>query len=56
MKFTIKRNVKSFVGNSGMRLGAGIVDILDKKIEEILLTAIERAKANERGTVLERDL
>jgi hypothetical protein len=56
MKFTIRRNVRSFVSNSGMRLGARVVDILDKKIEKMLLTAVERARANERGTVLERDL
>lgn len=33
-----------------------VEDALDKKVEEILVTAIKRAKANQRKTLLARDL
>ena len=31
-------------------------DALDKKVEDMIKTSVERAKANKRHTVMERDL
>lgn len=33
-----------------------VEEALDKKVEEVLIKAIERAKANQRKTLLARDL
>ena len=54
MKFTIKRNVRFFVANSGMRVGNGVVEILNHRIARKLnvymrLKAIEILLAIDNG-------
>jgi len=39
-----------------IRLSADLVKELDKKVEEILKKAVERAKANHRTTILPQDI
>jgi hypothetical protein len=56
MKFTIKRNVRAFISKSDLRLGAGVIEELENKIEKILLKGIERAKNNNRATMMRVDL
>jgi histone H3/H4 len=47
----IKNNVPE-----GMRVSADLADALDKKAEEILKKASERAQANKRTTIMAQDL
>ncbi len=50
----IKSNLKQVVKE--LRISANLAQELDKKIEEILKRAVERAKANKRTTVMPQDL
>ena len=51
VKSRIKDNVPE-----GMRVSADLADALDKKAEEILKKAAERAQANKRTTIMTQDL
>lgn len=50
----IKSNLKEVIKE--LRVSVDLADTLNKKVEEILLRAVERAKANHRTTVLPQDL
>jgi len=50
----IKSNIKEFVPD--MSVAAEVADTLNKKVEQILKEAAERAKANGRRTLQARDL
>lgn len=50
----IKSNLKKAVKE--LRISIGLAEALNKKVEEILQKAVERAKANHRTTVLPQDL
>ncbi|MBU0532643.1 hypothetical protein KKB44_04065 [Candidatus Micrarchaeota archaeon] len=56
MRFTIKRNVRTFIRNYGMRLEAGLIGELESMIEKKLSRAIERAKRNGRTTIKNHDI
>jgi histone H3/H4 len=51
----VKSRVKDNVPE-GMRVSADLADALDKKAEEILKKAAERATANKRTTIMAQDL
>ena len=51
VKSRIKDNIPE-----GMRVSADLADALDKKAEEILKKAVERAQANKRTTIMTQDL
>ena len=53
MGLIIKSKVKDFVELS---VGGEVAEALDRKVEEILKKAEERAKANQRKTIYARDL
>ena len=53
MTLVVKSAIKKVVE---MNVGEDLVDALDKKVEDILKKAEERAKANGRRTVYARDL
>ena len=53
MGLIVKSNIRKYVG---MNIGEEVARELDKKIEEILKKAEERAKANGRKTIYARDL
>jgi len=50
----VKSKIKEIVKD--MRIAAGLVDALNKKVEALLKEAAERAKANHRTTILPHDL
>jgi len=57
VKSQIRKKVKEIdkegvIGN----VAEEVEQALDKKVEEVLIKAIERAKANQRKTLLARDL
>jgi len=54
VKLVIRSNLKAIIKD--LRIGVDFPAALDKKVEEIILKAVERAKANHRTTVLPRDL
>ena len=54
MSIIIKSNIKKIIKN--MSVAGEVGGELDKRVEEILLKAAERAKANNRRTVFARDL
>jgi len=57
IKSNIRKKVKELdkeetIGN----VSEEVEEALDKKVEEVLIKAIERAKANQRKTLFARDL
>ena len=56
--FFLKSKVRDFAKGHGLNTGKDVVDgdILNSRIEEILLKGISRAKANGRKTLLPRDI
>lgn len=50
----IKSNLKQVIKE--LRISVDLAEALNKKVEEILKQAVERAKANHRTTVLPQDL
>lgn len=53
MGLVVKSNIREHVD---LNVGEDVAGELDKKIEEILKRAEERAKANQRKTIYARDL
>jgi len=51
----VKSRIKSNVPE-GMRISVDLADALDKKAEQILKKAAERAQANKRTTIMVQDL
>lgn len=61
MVLIVKSNIKKVVkeldsGNSVSSVAEEVGQALEKKVENILVNAIERAKANKRRTLQARDL
>ncbi len=61
MVLIVKSNIKKVVRdldkeNSVSSIAEEVGPALEKKVEEILVDAIERAKANKRRTIQARDL
>jgi len=54
MGLIVRSRIKEIAGE--INVGGDVADALDKKAEELLRTAIERAKANGRRTVMAKDL
>ncbi len=53
----VTSKVKKFVREkSGFNTSAELIDALSQKVEQLCMTAIERAKADGRKTVKGRDL
>jgi hypothetical protein len=48
--------VKDAVRNAGVRSAGDLVDALNSKVHRMLSDAVERCKANGRGTVRPQDL
>ena len=53
MSLIIKSNIRKYVD---LNVGEEVARELDKKVEDILKKAEERAKANQRRTIYARDL
>ena len=53
MALIVKSKIKEFVD---LNVGEEVVRVLERRIEEILKKAEERAKANQRRTIYARDL
>ena len=56
MDFIKKHNVKKFFRNNKIRVSEEVYEAANVKLEEMFNHAIERAKRNRRGTVMEWDL
>ena len=56
MDFVKKHNVKAFFRRNKVRVSEEIYETMNAKLEEMFNKAIERAKRNRRGTVMEWDL
>jgi histone H3/H4 len=56
MGLCVKAEVARAVKKAGLRASGGIYDALDKKIEELLMAAAERAKTSHRSTVMPQDI
>lgn len=54
-RLVIRFNLKK-VMPEGLRLGSKVAEALDRKIEETVKKAGERAKENKRTTILPQDL
>ncbi len=54
--YAVKKAVKDFVASKNMKVSQTVYDALNKKIENLLAEAIERAKANKRVTLMAHDL
>ena len=54
MSLIVKSNIKSVCGD--MNVAGDVGDALEKKVEQMLKDAVERAKANKRKTVMAQDL
>ena len=53
----VASKIKKFIREkSSMNTSAEILEVLSRKVEQLCLEAIERAKADGRKTVKERDL
>ena len=50
----VKSKIKELV--KGYNVGGDLADALDVKAKEILLTAVKRAEANNRKTVMAKDI
>jgi len=50
----VKSKIKKVIKD--LRVSADLAEALNKKVEEILKKAVERAKANHRTTVMPQDL
>ncbi len=51
----VKRNLKKILPE-GMRLSSDFPEALEKRVQELIIKAVERAKANHRTTVMVQDL
>lgn len=52
----VESKVKEQIKAAEMNCGGDFVDALDKKVEAVVVRAIERAKSNDRKTVRAGDL
>lgn len=53
MALVVKTNIKKYVD---LNVGEDVQEEIEKKVEEILKKAEERAKANNRRTIYARDI
>ncbi|MGV8085460.1 MAG: hypothetical protein ACP5N9_04390 [Candidatus Bilamarchaeum sp.] len=51
-----KSQVKAFLRRNNVRIGIDFYQALDKQFEQILITAIQRTRKNQRTTISEIDL
>lgn len=54
MGLIVRSKIKELVGD--FNVGSDVADALEKKVENLLQDAVERAKANNRRTILARDV
>ncbi len=54
MDLVIKSKIKEAV--KGMNVSSSVADALNKRVEQILKEAADRAKANNRKTVMSQDI
>ena len=52
----VRSKVKEYAAKKKMRFGGDAVDALSKEVAALIDKAVERAKANNRGTVKGRDV
>lgn len=55
-KLVVNKNVKEYIKSRGYSSSVDFGDALSKKVEGVLESAIARAKANSRMTVMVKDL
>jgi histone H3/H4 len=55
-ELVVKKAVKNFAKDHGMRFRDAVVDALDGKLKDLLTKAAERADKNNRKTVMPHDL
>ena len=56
MEYAIKGNIKQFLKKNDLRIATATYEALDKKFEQLLRDAAERAKKNKRQTLMPQDL
>ena len=54
MSLIVKSNIKSVIGE--VNLGGDFADALNQKVEQLIKDACDRAKANNRKTVMAKDI
>jgi histone H3/H4 len=54
--YVVASRIQHFAGKQKMRLSSKAIIIVDSRIEELLKTAITRAKGNGRKTIMPYDL
>ncbi|MBI2565100.1 DUF1931 family protein [Candidatus Woesearchaeota archaeon] len=54
MSLIVRSRIKELV--TDMNVAGDFADVLDKKAEELIKVAVERAKANNRKTLMAKDL
>jgi len=52
----VRSKVKEYAAKKKMRFGGDAIEALSKEVENLIDKAIERAKANGRGTVKGKDV
>ena len=54
---TVRTQIKDIMKEAGMEnMSADFIDVLDQKVKQLILDAVQRAKANSRRTVMSKDL
>ncbi len=54
---TARTQIKEILKTAGMEnMSADFIDTLDQKVKQLVLDAVQRAKANSRRTVMSKDL
>ncbi|MCD6589941.1 DUF1931 domain-containing protein [Candidatus Woesearchaeota archaeon] len=55
-QMVVRIKVKDYISQKNMRMSQDFLDKLEEMVRSIIDKAIERAKANNRNTVMPRDL
>ncbi|HIH11967.1 TPA: DUF1931 family protein [Candidatus Woesearchaeota archaeon] len=54
---TVRLQIKEITKDAGIdNISADFIDVLDEKVKELVLKAVQRAKENGRRTVMSKDL
>ena len=56
MQLLVRIKVKDYISQKNMRMSQDFIEKLEEHLKTIIDKAIERAKANNRNTVMPRDL
>lgn len=56
MNFIVKKEILKYIKEKDMRVSGSLFQALNNKLERTLLKSIERAKMNNRTTIMDQDV